>query len=236
LPDSVEAELANHLSSCSACRNESLELEQLWSNLGAIPPAGADLGALRERFYSMLEREQMQPSREWGSRWFGFVQGAAALLLLGLGFWMGSQRSTGQELADLRSELGQVRQVATLALLQQPSASERLRGASWSREIAEPGEEVVTTLLDMLKHDPNVNVRLACLEALTYAADQRRVRVGAIEALNASEPALVQIALIDFLVGLKEKESIVSLRRLLDDSSLDETVRERARRGLEEIG
>jgi hypothetical protein len=46
---------------------------------------------------------------------------------------------------------------------------------------------------------------------------------------------MVQIALIDLAVDLREKESITTLRQLTEDRQVNEAVRERAQKGLAEL-
>jgi hypothetical protein len=58
-------------------------------------------------------------------------------------------------------------------------------------------------------------------------------------ALTASLPRqtspLVQIALIDLMVSLKEKRAAVALKKLLDDKKIIPEVRERARTGISQM-
>jgi HEAT repeat protein len=167
------------------------------------------------------------------------LAGAAALLLVGLAAGWATRPAVAppsDELAALRTELRETRQLVALSLLQQQSASDRLRGVSWSGRLDEPGGEVVNALLDTLLHDPNVNVRLASIDALARFADEQRVRDGAREALQSATSPLVQIALIDFVVGAQDKTSVDALRRLSADPALNEAVRSRAARGLSELG
>ena len=50
------------------------------------------------------------------------------------------------------------------------------------------------------------------------------------------ESPLVQIALIDFLLEAEGPEAAGVLRRLADDMMLDKAVRDRAARGLRQVG
>jgi hypothetical protein len=138
-------------------------------------------------------------------------------------------------LAELRRELRDMRQMLMLSLMQQQSATERLRGVSGSVQIDEPGAEIVRALLETLRHDPNVNVRLACVDALRRFSEQDVVRRGTVEALAESSYPLVQIALIDFVVETKDKDAIDALRRLSEDSMVDEAVRGRAAWGVDQL-
>ena len=129
-----------------------------------------------------------------------------------------------------------MRQMVTLSLLRQQSASDRLTGVSWTDRIDEPGAEVVTALLDALAHDTNVNVRLATVEALRRFAERDTVRRGVVDAFDGQTSPLVQIAVIDFLVEADGPNSANLLTRLSEDPRLDEAVRMRAARGLQRVG
>jgi HEAT repeats len=188
-------------------------------------------------------------ARASGSRWEARAVGAAAaaVLLLVTGALAGGRLagrfgrhdagspSTNAEIAELRRELRDTQQLVMLSLLQHTSAGERLNGVGWSYTIEEPGPEVVSALLDSLTHDPNVNVRLGCVDALMRFSTRPVVRQGIVRALNESTSPIVQIALIDFVVEVGEKESVAALRRLSMDAALNEAVRERAKWGLQHL-
>jgi len=241
-----EREIREHLIGCAECRAEASELGVVWENLAAIPAESPDSEAMRSRFYAELEKHEArrtdpQPSLDWWGRWSGALQAVAALALVSLGFVAGryvqkSSQATSEEMASLRREVQDVRQVAMLSLMQQQSATERLRGVTWSEQIDRPGDEVVGALLDTLMHDPNINVRLATIDALARVGDSPRVRRGVVEALNVANSPLVQIALIDFVVDQREKDSVPTLPRLATDPQLDQAVRERASSGLRRLG
>jgi hypothetical protein len=81
-----------------------------------------------------------------------------------------------------------------------------------------------------------VNVRLAAIDALKPLAAREQVRRGAIDALPRQTSPLVQIALIDFIVEKSGREATDTLRQLSSDPMLDQAVRARAARGLQQIG
>ena len=170
--------------------------------------------------------------------------GAVAVLIMAAfvtGRYWPRQASASQDalqasnLADLRGELREMREMLTLSLMQQQSATERLRGVSGSVQIDQPGNEIVGALLDTLMHDTNVNVRLACIDALRRFSAQDQVRRGTIQALGESSFPLVQIALIDYMVETKDKGAADALRRLSEDSMVNEAVRGRAIWGLQQL-
>jgi hypothetical protein len=231
------AALDEHLRSCTACAREAEEVRDTWALLADIPAAPADSARMRERFDAALLNRTHAP--RW---WLGpGLQAAAAVLLVAVGVLIGRQTAprpaVDSAIAELRQELRATRQMVSLSLLQQQSASERLRGISYTTEIDQPGSEVVSALLDTLLHDPDANVRLRSVEALKRFADRANVRRAAVDALTqrTSSP-LVQVALIDFLVEANDRDSITSLRQLSEDAMVNTTVRARAAWGLQHIG
>jgi hypothetical protein len=125
--------------------------------------------------------------------------------------------------------------MVTLSLLQQHSASDRLKGVTFTEQLEQPGTDIAAALLDTLRYDANVNVRLATIDALKRFAGDDAVRRGTVETLPEQTP-IVQIALIDFLVETGRRDAAAMLRRLSTDSMVDAAVRARAEQGLLRLG
>ena len=244
-PD-VSGEVAEHLRTCRACAALADGLDETWQMLGTVPADRPDSAAMRARFDAALDGyrhglrgDRARPGRFARFRTYG-LQFAAAAAVLVLGVGIGRQAApppaVDPQLAMLREELRDMRQMVTLSLLQQQSASERLKGVSFTTQIEQPGSEVTLALLDTLMHDPNVNVRLATIDALQRFAVRENVRRGVIETLARQTSPLVQIALIDFIVETNGPEAGDTLRRLSSDPMLDQAVRGRATQALQQIG
>jgi len=107
---------------------------------------------------------------------------------------------------------------------------------SWTGNIDRPSAEVVSALLDALMHDPNVNVRLATIDALERFASRDDVRRDTVQAVQQQRSPLVQIALIDFMVTTNDRQSAPVLRRLSMDPQVNDAVRARAAWGLQQLG
>ncbi len=239
-------EVQAHLAACVACREEAERLRALWTSLGHLSEEKPD-EALRDRFVSMLEGyrqglgcARLVPWPEHLGDWLlglirqpAFAVGLAALFL-GLGLVAGNLlalRESGarRELAQLREEVVNMRRMVTLALLQQQSAGERLEGVSWSRRVGHPDPEVLSALLQVLRYDPNVNVRLAALDALRPFAREAAVRQGLLLALEQQQASpLVQLSLIDFVVDAREAQAAPVLKQMSRSDKLLPPVRERA--------
>ena len=218
------------------------DLRILWDQLDSIPDETANSPAMKIRFNAMLDAYQQKMDRS--PRWWPLqpaIQVVIAILLLAAGLTIGrylpqsrsQQQST--DLNQLRREVGDLREIVALSLMQQQSATERLRGVGWSNQIEDPDSKVLSALLDTLMHDSNVNVRLASIDALRRFGARQAVRRGALQALGQQESPLVQVALIDFMVELQEKESIGTLQKLAHDDRVDETVRRRAALGIQDF-
>lgn len=248
----AEADLEAHLAGCQRCRDEARALTDTWNGLGGIPDEEPS-PAMRLRFEAMLDawREGQRdatvvpfapPARPVAAgprHWWGLA--AAAVVLVAAGFGAGrlaggQSAATSAELAALRTEVRGMQQMVALSLLQQQSATERLRGVSWSHQMDRPGAEVIAALVDTLRSDGNVNVRLAAVDALRQFADAQEVRGALVDALGRQESPLVQIALIDTMVELRERRSIDALRTLAANGKANEVVRQRASWGLQRIG
>lgn len=239
----IAAAVDAHLRGCHRCAAEYAGIEETWQRLRTVPPAEPDTTLMRSRFEAGLhEYARAHPSGRpihRGAAYYGMqIAAAAAMLVLGvlIGRQSPSAPAADPQLAALRDELRDMREMIAVSLLQQQSATERLKGVSWSNQIDDPGMTVTSALLDALMHDPNVNVRVSAIDALKRVAEREDVRLGALEALSRQTSPIVQVALIEFVVETNGREAAVALRRIADDPMANETVRMRARRGLEQLG
>ncbi|HXO27591.1 MAG TPA: hypothetical protein VOA80_09630 [Thermoanaerobaculia bacterium] len=133
--------------------------------------------------------------------------------------------ASGGEIHALRDEVRSLSRLVTLSLLKQDSASERLRGVSFGRAAGSSDDRVLQALLDTLRHDPDVNVRLATVDALAPALGQPAVRGQLVQEVGAQRSPMVQIALIDMLLARDRAGTQRQLLDLTDSPALDATVR-----------
>jgi len=250
LSQESSAAIQAHLAICGACRQELVTLESAWACLGVLGDAQPS-PQVRARFYAMLEEHQQelrsQPKRQvtfgdWVEGWWParpMRQFALGLVLLAVGVGLGrsslEKPKQDGEIAQLRDEVGGLRELLTLSLLQQQSASERLRGISWSSRVQRPEEAILSALLQTLNSDPNVNVRLAALDELQKFSNIREVCQGLLQALDKQKSPLVQITLIDWLVESRERQAVDVLTRISGEPKFQPKVRERARWGLRQL-
>ena len=248
---SIAPEVREHLKQCERCRHDLMRSGSVWTLLARIPEETPDWSSMRIRFAKTLEEYrpaigQKTPRRPWldelAPLWrspaFTVAMIVAALVI---GVLVGRQSPgggdvPGHELNAMRKELRDVREMLTLSLMQQTLASDRIKGASWAARTENPKADVVATLLDVLLHDSNVNVRLACLRALERVNEDPSVRQGVVKALTAEQSPLVSIELIDFIVESNYKMAIDTLREVSVDSRREAAVRARAAQALNRMG
>jgi anti-sigma factor RsiW len=240
--------IESHLAQCADCRDDVA----VWKKL-ALLPVEQPSAESRLRFEAMLHAYQEGRSdrgkanfepRHSSVRWsfwewlrtpVGAVAWSAALLLIGL--FVGNYYSVRtsrtapanqDEIAQMHTELSNMRQLVVLSLLQQQSASERLQGVSYSQREAQLDPQVTQALLHTLRYDGSVDVRLAALDALSRHSGQPQVRRGVLDALQEQQSPLVQVALIDQLVEWHDPDAAQHLRNFEQMPNLNPTVKQRA--------
>jgi hypothetical protein len=162
---------------------------------------------------------------------------AVALLVIGL-IGGGRLASPGQdqtELGSLRSEVQMMGRLLTVSLLNQQSASERLRGVSWTNQIDNADPQIVSALVKALKYDSNVNVRLSAVDALAKFVGDPTVRTEVVGALPGQESPLVQIALVDLMVQEGIKQSVSVMQKMAADPKINVAVKKRIEEGMKEL-
>jgi len=230
-----ERQLDEHLALCPECRATAEHVTRLWTNLGADDPGAPEHAAvpserMRARFHAALaayEASDEAAPLAWRflpARFAAAVPlAAAAVALLAIGVLIGRAWSPARdpEVAALRAE---VRTVG-LALLDHPSASDRLLGVEWAQRTGE-GPQVIAALLERVQEDPNPSVRLAAIEALRGRLDRPEVSSGLAAALDGQDAPLLQVTLANALLEKGDANAVAAVRRLHDRSGLDPAVRE----------
>ncbi|HLF14882.1 MAG TPA: HEAT repeat domain-containing protein [Bacteroidota bacterium] len=167
------------------------------------------------------------------------IQFALVLTVLMVGGFIGyGLRSNGarnEEMVQLREEVRSVSRLLIVSLLQQQTATGRLQGVSWSYRVDNSDPEITGALLQTLSQDPNVNVRLAALDALSRNLGQPAVRGGLIKALEKQSSPLIQLAIVDMVVQSDMKESGDVLRQILQKPGVNETVKKRIEEALQHL-
>ena len=222
---------ASHARGCEICQVEL----NLWDRLATLP-APPPPPNLERAFQAMLRREtSSRVTPIWQKPALGWA--AAAILALG-GFFVGAQfggQRPKSELEDLRSEMRRMKTLVAMSLLQQQSAVERLRGVNYSGHLENPEEVVVTALVQTLRSDSSIDVRLAAADALRKYSTRPKVSMAMVDALQSQDSPMMQLALIDTLVELQDRRAELPLRHLARETSVNPAVKQRIEKALREL-
>lgn len=214
--------------------------EQLKEVMGALDRAAGlePSAAMQTNFAHMLKAEIAKAQPQGRTVYFHPVMmriAAGTVLLMagiGIGYWINKNQQQADELAELRREMHSTKQMMMAMLENQQSASQRIQGVNVALKISSADDEVVQALSRTLNEDGNTNVRLAALEALSKFQDEPAVRNALIRSLSVQKDPVVQIALIQLLVRLKEKSVVKELQKIVDDTQTMKAVKDEAYTGL----
>ncbi len=237
LDRSAAAGFERHIETCSECGAEMAALGGLWDRLGDMP-APEPSPTLDARWKATLRSfapARSRPMLPWfrHSVWQGAI--AVACTLVGVIIGANLPHRNNDEIAKLREEVAGTRAMVALSLLQQQSATERLRGVDYTGRLPTMEPQVVSALTQAVAHDADVNVRLAAIDALTKVATRQDVVDSLTRSLPQQESPMVQAALIDYLVDAHDRQAVGTLRELATRTDLNPAVLERAHFALRQL-
>jgi flagellar basal body-associated protein FliL len=195
---------------------------------------------LKQRFDAALQAE-MDSSRPAKAVFFqpAFYRVAAAIALLivggGIGFWISKHNNQQQEFQALAKEVEATKLMMMTLIGNKQSASQRIQGVNVAMTIESADDDVVEALIKRMNEDPNTNVRLAALDALSKFHNEPLVRKALVAGLSSQKDPVVQIALIQLMVKIKEKGIVTDLQRIVDDEQTMKAVKDEAYSGLLEL-
>jgi hypothetical protein len=260
LGEAEELAFEAHIATCDGCRRDAEQLGALWRGLALIP--AEEPGAqMRTRFYDSLAafRQGLESAPKHGLKerlmalwptqpaWQMAVSFALLVIGVGVGYEMRPGQtpvqirpgvepaSADSQVSQLRGEISNMRQMVALSLLQQQSAGDRLRGVSYAYQVPSSDTQVLSALLATVNTDQNVNVRLAAVDALHGFGASPVTRAAVIQSIRKQDQPMVQIALIDLLVDLRETEARPELAKLAADDKVNEAVRQHAKVAMEKL-
>lgn len=192
---------------------------------------------LRKSFDTMIA-EEMASSKQTRTIFFqpAFYRVAAAVALLvvggGIGFWISQHQRQQEEIARLKEDLQKTKELMMARLDNQQSPSQRILGVMAAYEVTKADDEIVDALVNTMNEDPNSNVRLAAIDALKKFHQEPRVRKALIAALGTQTDPIVQIALIQLMVDMKETQAVKSLQKIIDNNDVLPVVKDEAHAGI----
>jgi hypothetical protein len=226
---------------------ELRRLREIYSSLGElhVPEPG---DAMTDGFYAMLETEKNRLAAQDGEgelparrptaggfrRLWPRLAYAALFILIGwsAAYWVPPSRRYETKLQYMRTEMTEMKKMMMFSMLNRTLVSERLEAVQYLQGLVPEDDQVLTAMLEVFERDPNVNVRLATLDALSHATGDERVREGLIHSICQEDSPVIQLALVDLVVSRRMEQAIEPLRYLLERPDLNMTVRNRVNAGL----
>lgn len=252
------AKIKEHMDGCGECRREAEEMGVLLTAMRNSHPEIPSPG-LRENFNTLLQSElnmeemtnilqdpraEAKPHKRAVHLPFASLIGrvAAAVILLAGGIAIGMEiksrpeGSNASEIASLRAEVKDMKKVMKekdmLSLIDDESASQRIKAVGYAEEMANPDQQVIDALFNSLNHDKNVNVRLAALYSLSRFADRRPVRDSLVTSLGIQTEPIIQVVLINLLAEKRETKAIAPIKEIMTNKKTLKEVKEAAQKSL----
>ena len=223
-------------------RNSSAELQEdrsYFEAMEAIRQEQENDFYLPERFMTKITDEvsKSEQNEKMPMRRFLAVAASVALLLIGFGGGVFYEKESlpRTQVTAIKEEVSEMKRMLMFSQLNQVSASERIMEVKNIMSGGALDTQILETLIYTVNADPNANVRLAAVEALSnFSTDSN-----ALEALKASlneqkDPA-VQIAILDVLVEQEQKDAVDEIQQLLQKEDLRHEVRHQAEIGLSRL-
>lgn len=240
------AAVEKHITECAECRAQLEGNMQVW-NLMEELPVPEPTANMQVKFDVMLDvyKKELEYKKRFAfnplaklKQLFTFNPAFAMaysviLIVVGLGIGLLVNKkgaavagdNNNSDIKILTAQVHDLKETVSLSLLQSSSASDRIRGVSFTSEIKGDNKNVIKALFTTLNNDDNPNVRLVTLEALTHYANDPLVREGLIASIVEQDNPLVQSALADVMLKLQEKRSVQPFRKLLEQKDLNNMVR-----------
>jgi len=192
-------QLKAHLSKCPRCAHiydKVGKLSHLFNEKEDIPLPD------KEKSWQIISAEAFKSKRNWVERLIPkklAFQFSSVLLLLVVGFAAGYLvHSSGQrsaEIAQLRQEVLQIREITAASLLRQESLNMRLKELDLASLLAQADEGLLGSVLRTLRGDTSVYLRPASIDdPYAYLTDPA-AREEFIQSLSEQTSPLVEIAL-----------------------------------------
>lgn len=235
--DKMPPAVKEYLDQNQGLSEEIKGLQTIWQKLEDIStPLPSQ--KMHDGFYKMLATQKQKEDRRFGVLWQKWWTNLntfelkpqhvvfASLIVLG-GFFLGRMSNPNHHQIDvLTQEVQQMREMMMLTLIEQPSVGKRLQAVNMTQELENVDDKIIQALFTTLLNDPNVNVRLVTIDALLNFSDQPKVREGLIEAIAQQQSPMIQLALAEAMIILKEKRSVPQLEALIESDTVEVEIKE----------
>ncbi len=166
--------------------------------------------------------------------WTARIAAGFSLLVVGVlaGWLIGNQNGGNQDVASLRQDINEMKNLVALSQLRKESASDRIMATYEIKKLDSANDEILDALINTFNNDDNANVKNAAAEALFKFGNHDKVRKAFINGITNQTDPLLQIKLIDMLVRLDEKRALPKLQELMQEESQMKVVKQKAAQGI----
>jgi hypothetical protein len=224
--------LEDQLASDAEARRMLDQLRSLFATMDNVPEP-APSPDLSMRLQDMLTAETERVNKTIKLQpWIYRIAAAVALIVTGvaIGYWVSVSQASHETF--VAEQPVQTKQQVLEQMNDELSPSQRIQGILAGGEQKESDPDIVEALVRVMNNDPNSNVRLAALEALSTFRDEQNVRNALVHSLGTQTDPVVQLALIQLMVEMKEKEAIEYLKKIAEDESVLPAVQDEAYAGI----
>ncbi len=188
---------------------------------------------LDDQFYAGLAAEKKKAKRnvfsiswpDWSAS-MPRLAFASVLLIAGfVGGYLLERPAENTQVRALTQEVGSLKEMVMLSLLEKESATDRLRAVSLTSDMNQVSQKVTRALFKTLNEDDNVNVRLAALEAIKSYVRDGRVREELVRSISKQDSPMVQVELAELMVAIQEKKSVKALQKILENEKTPKEVK-----------
>lgn len=137
---------------------------------------------------------------------------------------------------NIDADLHEQKQVLFAGLNEMNSTSQRLNAAVQAYQFKDTDKEIVNALVNTMNTDPNTNVRLAALDALSRFYREPYVKQQLTSSLSKQKDPMVQIELIQLLTKMKQKTILNELEKITKDENTLKAVKDQAYSGIYTLG
>jgi uncharacterized membrane-anchored protein YhcB (DUF1043 family) len=245
LDQSQREDVEKHLANCERCLDEMKDLKDI---LGKMDSEKMELPGetLKINFYHMLHAEMAKEEKEKNStktiqvkrlniRTVLRIAAAIAIFLAGSFtsvLFMNHGKGRTTEIAQLRSEMNDMKKLVMLNMLKDESASQRIQAVSYTDGLRGPDPQVLNALTKTLNQDKNINVRMAAAYSLAKFASVQTVRDTLVESLGKQTEPIIQVVLMNILVDMKEQKAVPSMQRIISNENTLKEVKDVAQKSI----
>jgi hypothetical protein len=140
-----------------------------------------------------------------------------------------------EQIVTLQKEVKITQELLILSLLKNTSASDRIKGLSLVSGAQKPDTKLLAELIKIMRQDESLNVRLSAIETLEKFNRESDIRNSFVTQLSQSNEPIEQTILIESLVRMRAKESIMALKDIEKNEKNNQSVRFLAKNSISEL-